>query len=155
MPALWYECHCSHRSLMPALWYECHCSHRSLMPALWYECHCSHRSLMPALWEQGGQQCIPGGSAEAEWGRYALLPRTGERQCCGSGFSRIRGLFDQVGSGSGIIVPDPDLTFLARTSEFFKFFFKMVPFVFDYKHICLENKCLENEKSCRSPFVFT
>ncbi len=124
MPALWYEYHCSHRSLMPALWYECHCSNRSLMPALWYECHCSNRSLMPALWEQGGQLCIPGGSAEAEWGRYALLPRTGERQRCGSGtFARS----DPV---PAIFVPDPDpdLPFLQENLyNFCKFSSKCSP----------------------------
>ncbi len=59
-------------------------------------------------------------------------------------------LFGQVGSGSGIIGPDPgtDLTFLTRKSVYncFKFLLKMVQFIFDIIHFFLRKSkmCLES-----------
>jgi hypothetical protein len=50
-----------------------------------------------------------------------------------------QGLFGQVVSGSIIILPDQDLTFLTRNlCNLCNFFVQMVQFVFDYIHISSE-----------------
>ncbi len=48
-------------------------------------------------------------------------------------------LLIQLGSWSGITVPDPDLTFLTTNLKSLQIFFKMVQFLFFKLHISLEN----------------
>ncbi len=70
-------------------------------------------------------------------------------------YPKSRKFFCFYASGSGIIVPDPDLNFLTGKPVQFlcTFFFRMVQFVFDYTHISLG--ILKNaSKSCSCPHCY-